>query len=137
VKGSSFANKKDRNKEKNNATTKDSSSSSSSSTASCSLVNGSTGVGGAAGGSGGSGGVSSSGSSAGSTSGVSSANGLDLFAQGEPRIAVEAMPVKMRDVIKPVDPYEFNAKVEDGLCLPPKKLKTDTKVIAFFFFFPP
>ena len=104
-----MAGKKDKNKDKNNQ--KDVSS----------LANGSTNVG-----------VSSSSTSSGpgtsgaATSGASAANGLDIFA--EPRLSVD-VSVKLRDVIRPTaildDPYEFNAKVEDGLCLPPKKLKTD------------
>lgn len=125
VKGSQFVNKKDKNKEK--SANKDSPLSSFTTSAS-SLANGSTGVGGGGGGGNGSGvgGLSS----AGSFNAVTSANGLDLYTQGEPRMAVEAVSVKLRDFVKPVldDPYEFNAKVEDGLCLPPKKLKTDAKV---------
>lgn len=75
------------------------------------------------------GGSNSSGMSCGGGLGLGVSNGLDvLFSQVsmEPRVAVEAVAVK-REVARP-DPYEFNAKVEDGIGLPPKKLKTDTKV---------
>ena len=92
------------------------------------LSNGSTGGGSSSGVSGAAGaGVNLAGS--GLSGGVG--NGLDHYPQitMEPRVAVEAVSVK-RDVLRPVldDPYEFNAKVEDGFGLPPKKLKTETKV---------
>ena len=90
------------------------------------LSNGSTG-GGSSSGVSGAAGVNLAGS--GLSGGVG--NGLDHYPQitMEPRVAVEAVSVK-RDVLRPVldDPYEFNAKVEDGFGLPPKKLKTETKV---------
>ena len=88
--------------------------------------------GGGAGGGGG-GGLTIAGSGGGGGGGLSGVgNGLvDHYPQitMEPRVAVEAVSVK-RDILRPVldDPYEFNAKVEDGFGLPPKKLKTETKV---------
>lgn len=94
------------------------------------VANGSTcNVGSSVGGSGGGGVAGGTGSVSGLT-GVS--NGLDiLFSQVsmEPRVAVDATAVK-REVSRPLlDPYEFNAKEEDRIGLPPKKLKTEIKVI--------
>nr|KAG5699530.1 hypothetical protein BaRGS_033726 [Batillaria attramentaria] len=94
------------------------------------LSNGSTGAGSTVGG--GVGGAGAGGGASGSSGGVGGiCNGLDsLFPQVsmEPRVAVEAVSVR-REVARPVlDPYEFNAKVEDGIGLPPKKLKTESKV---------
>ena len=46
-----------------------------------------------------------------------------------PQLAVELVGIKQEELRPQVDdPYEFNAKVEDCLCLPQKKLKTNTKV---------
>ena len=95
------------------------------------LSNGSTTVGSTSSGSSSSSGSSNSSGGCGGGSVAGVANGLDMYPQitMEPRVAVEAVSVK-RDVIRPVldDPYEFNAKVEDGFGLPPKKLKTESKV---------
>lgn len=110
--------KKDKCKEKSVSSSVRSSADSS---IACSGTNSTVGSGG--------GGSNSSGMSCGGGLGLGVSNGLDvLFSQVsmEPRVAVEAVAVK-REVARP-DPYEFNAKVEDGIGLPPKKLKTDTKV---------
>ena len=53
----------------------------------------------------------------------SSVNGLDMFSQSSMEPKLGEMASGKRDCMP--DPYEFNAKVEDGFSMPMKKMKLD------------